>query len=126
MSKDEQIPSWFKSEVNTVLQRLMALSLDRSPPYDTIKLTSQAWLEAIWSSNINWIQEDDAWRIKETGLEMARRVTVWPSPKMFLEMLPQRIPRAKLPEPEYPKELAKENFRKIYELLATTYKKMPK
>lgn len=90
-------PGWFRAAIAQGLVRLVALSLPGTPPADTIALTREAWIEALWKSQ-SWT-EGDAARIEEGFALLSARVERWPAPAQLLAALPPRaLPRA-LPEP---------------------------
>ena len=89
--------AWFRRAVAEGLTRLVALSLPGTPPAETIKLTREAWIEALWEGRA-W-NEADASRIAAGFRALARRVDRWPVPRMLLEHMPSRPEPPKLPAP---------------------------
>lgn len=89
--------AWFRRAIAEGLTRLVALSLPGTPPAETIKLTREAWIEALWEGRA-WV-ESDAGRIAGAFRAMARRIDRWPAPRVLLESLPARPQPRGLPQP---------------------------
>lgn len=84
------------------LQRLLVLSLQNTPPADTIKLTAAVWCDTVWG-HAQWADEDLA-RIESAFLSLCRTSDRWPTPKQFLDCLPKREHALKLEEKLTPEE----------------------
>lgn len=72
----------------TGLQKLYPLSLDRTPAADILPGTAMAWIQAI-THNRAWDQYRDTPRIRGAFTTLAQSCDRWPSPKQFMEALPQ-------------------------------------
>lgn len=78
---------WLLDEILTGLQKLLCLSLDRTPAAETLPGTAQAWLEAITDGKA-WDANRDAARIAAAFRTLARTARRWPAPAEFLDVLP--------------------------------------
>lgn len=121
-NKSGEAPSWFNNEIINGIQKLAALSLNGTPPSETIALTAIAWVETLWSANIAWTQELDTQRIEHAFKKLSREAERWPSPKQFLDLLPNRPEPKKLPSPTVDKDQAKANINRIKQTLKQAFK----
>ena len=87
---------WMKKELMTGFQKLLCLSMDRTPAQDLIMGTVEAWLEALTFNKI-WDQERDTQRIQEAFRTVVRTKKYWPAPVEFIECLPAITERPALP-----------------------------
>lgn len=71
------------------LQKLLSLSLDRTPASELLPITVGAWVEVIANKG-DFDQELDAPRFQAAFLTLATNRGTWPAPKDFLEALPSR------------------------------------
>lgn len=76
------------------LQRLLVLSLQNTPPADTIDLTAAVWCDTAWPHTA-WTDEDLP-RIEAAFHFLCRNFDRWPTPKQFIESLPKRGNKLKL------------------------------
>lgn len=88
----------------TGFQKLLCLSLERTPAAEIIPGTVQAWIEVLTDRRA-WDEERDTPRIREAFRTLARNRRTWPAPIDFSEALPQRqewvaLPKA-TPTPEH-------------------------
>lgn len=97
------------------LQRLLVLSLQNTPPADTIKLTAAVWCDTIWP-HTQWQPEDIA-RIEAAFQSLCRHSDRWPTPRQFLDCLPRRAELLKLTEGMTEEEMARGRQR-VAELLS--------
>jgi hypothetical protein len=104
---------WFRAAIAQGLVRLVALSLPGTPPADTIELTREAWIEALWPLRA-WDERLDRERIASAFRALMGTCERWPAPAALMRALPPRHEPPKLPEPP-PSEAAR---RRIRELLA--------
>ena len=88
-------PDWFEQAVTTGIQRLLVLSLDRTPAMELIEGTVDAWCDALWPGR-DW-RLSDSDRITEAFRTLSRTRDQWPAPRDFLAALPERKQLA-LPE----------------------------
>lgn len=116
------LPDWFRAAVGEGLQRLIALSLPGCPPSETIKLTAQAWAEALWSKPIKWDENLDSQRLKEAFISAGRQCDRWPAPKQVLDEMRPRLMRKKLPEPPVSDQQRRINRARIRLMLKKTLK----
>lgn len=91
-------PRWFHNQVIDGMQMLVALALPGTPPAETVALTAQAWVGALWAARA-WEAERDGWRINSAFQSMAVRVDRWPAPQRLLVELPIAAEPAALPAP---------------------------
>lgn len=89
---------WFRAAIAQGLVRLVALSLPGTPPADTIELTREAWIEALWPTRA-WDERLDAPRIAEGFRALMLSAERWPSPAHLLRSLPPRPEPLRLPAP---------------------------
>ena len=108
---------WLQAEIITGLQKLYALRLQGTPPEDAIVGTAQVWLEAIYSSRIQWDEALDKQRVRQSFTSLCRQAERWPAPKHFIDNLGSRPQPQALPKPRYPPDQAKANLSKIRQLL---------
>jgi len=94
-----EAPAWFVATVVDGLQRLRALHLPGAPPAETVKLSGQAWIDALWLQPVGWQEALDRPRLCAAFLALSAAVDQWPSPKQLLQQLPARPTPAKLPAP---------------------------
>lgn len=78
------------------LQRLLVLSLQNTPPADTIKLTAAVWCDTVWP-HTQW-EDTDVHRIETAFQSLCRHSDRWPTPRQFLDCLPRRAELMKLTE----------------------------
>lgn len=99
------------------LQRLLVLSLQNTPPADTIKLTAAVWCDTVWP-HTNW-EDGDVNRIEMAFQSLCRNAERWPTPKHFIDCLPRRAELLKLPERMSPedRELGKKRMAEIVSLV---------
>lgn len=64
------------------------MSLDRTPAADLIQGTVAAWLEAL-TVNRNWVEEQDAKRVRQAFITLAQTRRTWPVPADFFDALPR-------------------------------------
>ncbi|HXF66225.1 MAG TPA: hypothetical protein VNK67_05935 [Burkholderiales bacterium] len=98
MSEAVPTPAWFRQAIAQGLVRLVALSLPGTPPAETIELTREAWIEALWPTRA-WDERLDAQRIAEAFRSLMLSSERWPAPVHLLRTLPPRPEPLKLPEP---------------------------
>ena len=83
-----QAPQWFRNEIASGLQRLLALHLPGRPPAETITLTNQAWIDSLWPTR-RWIPEDTQ-RLHRAYISLSSQIERWPAPRQLLAHLPPR------------------------------------
>ena len=110
----DQVPSWFFNAVLDGIQRLYILSLPRTPSADTIELTQEVWVEALWRA-AQW-HEADRPRLVAAFRSLEASVTEWPSPRLLLQHLPRRSQRPVLPGPALTPDQRRRNQERIREL----------
>ena len=74
------------------MNRLLSLSLDRTPAAELLGETARTWADALWPGRA-WY-DTDAERIAEGFRRMAGAIEQWPAPAVFLRHLPARQPPA--------------------------------
>ncbi len=79
---------WIVREISSGLQKLILLSLERSPALDVLSRgTLPAWVEAITEGRA-FDEQRDAPRFKAAFRTLQGRCTSWPAPREFLEAMP--------------------------------------
>lgn len=95
--------NWIQDEILRGLQKLLALSLERTPAGELLPITVGAWVEAIMRGRA-FDEALDVPRFRSAFVTMAEHRRTWPTPADFLAALPDRetfkaLP-AKTPAPE--------------------------
>ena len=80
---------WFSKIIEEGLSALVTLRLDGAPSQDAIHATARIWSKALWKGRV-WNEEADKQRIGEAFRQLAISCSRWPSPSMFLGVLPMR------------------------------------
>jgi hypothetical protein len=75
------------------LTQLMSLSLDRTPPADSVQITAATWINATTVGR-DWDQQRDTRRIRSAFATLQATSDKWPSPRQFLAELPHVEQRA--------------------------------
>lgn len=91
-------PEWFRQSIAEGLIRLVACALPGQPPADTIALTREVWIDALWPG-IAWDETVDRARIKEGFRRLCGELDRWPNPVHLRQRLPARPPPVALPRP---------------------------
>jgi hypothetical protein len=115
-------PKWFRVAISEGLIRLVALSLPNTPSHETIELTKEAWIAALYEGRV-WV-EPDAVRIGVAFRALSRKVDRWPAPRMLLDHLPARPELPKLAEQGPSKDVLEANKRRVREMLRGAIKGM--
>lgn len=76
----------------TGFQKLLCLSLDRTPARDVIAGTVAAWLEVL--SRRTYEQKRDTPRIRSAFMKLAEERREWPAPADFLAAMPRATSQA--------------------------------
>lgn len=129
MENDKSIgvPDWFNDAVISGIQRLAALSLNGTPPAETIGLTAIAWTETLWEANIAWDEQLDERRINAAFKRISREIDRWPAPKHLLDYLPSRPEPKRLPRPEMTdsqKAAVKQNLQHMKAMISKAFTKV--
>lgn len=98
---------WLEREVARGIQGLVAMSLQGRPAADCIERTLDIWLVALSVAQIDWNEELDADRVRNAFARLFLDCTEWPVPRMLIERMPSRAPRAALTKKVPPEELKK-------------------
>lgn len=107
---------WLLSEIATGLQKLLVLSLERSPASELIAGTACAWHEAL-TVGTTWDEKRDAERIRTAFRTLAATRTHWPAPRHLLEVLPRISGQRALAKPAPDPKVAEAHLAKIREAL---------
>lgn len=78
---------WLTTEILTGFQKLLCLSLERTPAGEVVPGTVAAWVEALTAGRL-WDEGRDTPRIRAAFLNLMRNAKHWPSPADFREALP--------------------------------------
>ncbi len=78
---------WLTREITTGFQKLLCLSLDRTPATDLIQGTVAAWIEALTANRV-WDESRDTPRIRQAFTTLIQTRRTWPSPADFNDALP--------------------------------------
>jgi hypothetical protein len=89
---------WFRREVADGLQRIYALSLQGTPPAETLRLTAEAWVEFLVDGR-QFVQERDTSRLRAAFRTLGQTAERWPAPKQLLAVLPAPREQLALPVP---------------------------
>jgi hypothetical protein len=113
---------WLRACVADNLMQLVVLHLEGGPPAETLGITAQAWLRVMAGWPIAWDEKLDRARIDAGFLLLAGQSQRWPSPSQLRALLPARAyPDPALDAPDYPKEKAAANRRKIKQLITYAF-----
>lgn len=93
------IPAWFQNTLAEGLQSLVALSLPGQPPAETIALTLDVWVHAVWRAPVQWSEQYDRARLRHAFFTISRRTERWPAPRHLIEAMPPRPEAPALPAP---------------------------
>ena len=107
------MPPWFRAAIGEGIQRLVAIGLPGAPGWDAIKLTAQAWGEALWEAPVQWTEKPDAERLRVAFGRAGRTCDRWPSPRQVLDMMPRRPRPPALPAPRLSEAERKRNSRRL-------------
>ncbi|PWG62837.1 hypothetical protein [Sediminicurvatus halobius] len=110
---DEPMPPWFRAVVGEGIQRLVAIGLPGGPGWDSIKLTAQAWGEALWEAPVQWDEKADSARLQAAFKRAGRTCERWPTPRQVLEMMPSRPQPRALPAPQMSRQQRERNSRRL-------------
>jgi len=113
------VPDWFRAVIVTGLQKLLALRLAGTPPEDAIVGTAGVWLEAIWTTGLQWDESLDRQRMERAFSILLRTCDRWPSPKTYLDHLGDRPPQPQLPPPPLSPEQRAKNKARLHAMLHT-------
>ncbi len=86
-----------------------------------MKLTVAVWSETLWSTR-GWV-EADVHRIEIAFRSLCRHAERWPTPKQFLDCLPQRIPLTALNPPGLTEEERARGREKVSGILSMLVRK---
>lgn len=89
---------WLLDEILTGIQKLMTLSLDRTPAAELITATARVWREALGVGRA-WDQSRDTARIREGFARLALNAKRWPTVDDLLTSLPSTPHQWRLPAP---------------------------
>jgi hypothetical protein len=81
--------NWIQDEILQGLQKLLSLSLDRTPAAELLPITVGTWVEAI-NRGREFDQELDTQRFRDAFVTLADSRRAWPLPKDFIDDLPER------------------------------------
>lgn len=115
---------WFRSSIAHGLVRLVALSLPGTPPADTIELTREAWIDALWPTHA-WNADLDAPRLAAAFRTLAITCERWPAPVALLRALPVRPQPPALPQPAPSEEQRRRSARMLAALAEAIRKRQP-
>ena len=73
------------------IARLAALSLPRTPPADTLEVTTAVWFDAL-NTGMAWDEGRDRMRLRSAFGKLATTCEMWPGPKRLIDCLPP-VPR---------------------------------
>lgn len=115
---------WFRATVAHGLVRLVALALPGTPPADTIELTREAWIEALWPTRA-WDADLDAPRLEAAFRALSVTCERWPAPVALLRALPARPQPPALPLPPASAEQRRRVAHMLAALVETICKRQP-
>jgi hypothetical protein len=91
-------PDWFRQAIAEGLIRLVACALPGQPPADTIALTREVWIDALWWGSV-WDETLDRPRLKEGFRRLCAEFERWPNPRHLRDRLPARPAPVAMPRP---------------------------
>ena len=86
----KMIPSWLREVVAEGLMSFVVLGLPNQPPAETVALTGEMWIKALWRHSQSWDEELDRIRLEEGFLNLLPILDRWPLPKDLLAAIPLR------------------------------------
>jgi len=81
------VPAWLHNAVIDGLSALQTLGLRGAPPAETVTLTAEVWIAAMWAAG-GWRGDADAERLQAAFLAIAAKAEWWPAPRAVLDCLP--------------------------------------
>jgi hypothetical protein len=111
----EAVPSWFNNTLADGLTMLVALALPGTPPAETIALTLNVWVNALWPRQA-WT-EDDSQRLQAAFVYLAGTCDRWPTPRQLVQALPARPEVRQLEGPRLSPEKMAANKQRALDLL---------
>lgn len=108
---------WLATEILTGFQKLLCLSLERTPAHNILPGTAQVWVETL-SMRRAWDRERDTPRIRHAFLRLAAESRTWPLPGDLLNALPHVEAQRALPARPTDPEAALRHIAKAQELIA--------
>lgn len=81
------VPAWFHNAVIDGLSALQTLALRGAPPAETVTLTAEVWIAALWAAG-GWRGDADVLRLQAAFVAVAGKVDWWPAPRAVLDCLP--------------------------------------
>lgn len=108
---------WLLTEIMTGFQKLLCLSLERTPAAEVIPGAAQAWFEALTSGR-EWDRHRDTTRIRKAFVILAQNQRQWPAPRDFTEALPPATAPLRLARAAGNPEVAAKALDEIGEILA--------
>lgn len=114
--------AWLKQSVGKGLMGLVVLHLEGGPSAETVTKTAGVWFHVMKSWPIAWDEALDKPRLTIAFTALASQARRWPAPSDLRVLLPARqYPQASLPEPDYCPEKAKQNLRKIKQMIQEAF-----
>ncbi len=86
----KMIPNWLREVVAEGLMSFVVLGLPNQPPAETVALTGEMWIKALWKHSQSWDEEQDRIRLEEGFLNLLPILERWPLPKDLLAAIPLR------------------------------------
>jgi hypothetical protein len=106
---------WLRTEIITGFQKLLCLSLDRTPASELLPGTVNAWTENL--ARLAWDEGRDRERVRLAFVKL-QGGSVWPRVPDFIAALPPLSARLALPAKVCDPEQAQANIDRIKQLLA--------
>lgn len=109
---------WLRTEIGLGLSALIVRGLKNQPGADVITLTADTWHLALVKRCT--VEQVDAERVRIGFERLLEGVLEWPQPKLLIDLMPPRSPRAALPAPKPTEEEYKrgaEELKKIKDSL---------
>jgi hypothetical protein len=114
------VSDWLLNEILTGMQKLLTLSLDRTPAMDLITGTARTWHEAITYRRV-WDEERDADRVRDGFARLALNAKRWPTVDDLITALPSAPTQWRLPAPTNIPATREEKARRLASLLGKEY-----
>lgn len=111
---------WLLNEILTGMQKLLTLSLDRTPAMDLITGTAMTWHEAMTYRRV-WDQDRDAARIRDGFSRLALNAKRWPTVDDLITAMPSPPTQWRLPAPTNIPVTREGKARRLAALLGADY-----
>lgn len=120
---------WIKPILGKGFAVLLTLRLKNAPTEDMVKPTLETWFQVLTYKK-KWVQEFDQVRFEQAFMWISQNCDWFPTPKVFLDVMPRREVKELPPSPPKTAEeqaklnaIAQQNIQKLKRLLRGCYAK---